>query len=320
MSTDFQSINRRQFLQTSLAASSLAFAALSFEEQALLAQEPAKAPASSSASPKAFPAGRIGSLTISRMICGGNLISGFAHSRDLIYVSRLLKQYFTDEKVHDTLQQCESMGINTAILRVDHDTIRILRNYRKDRGGKIQWIAQAAINEQDFSDIRIAIDNGAAAVYTHGGVGDFCAQSKKVDVLGKALDMIRQNKAVAGIAGHLVAVPVACEEAGLKPDFYMKTFNSRKYWSAEHPTKHDNVWDEEPEKTKEVMAKVTRPWIAYKVLGAGAIHPKDGFPYAFNNGADFICVGMFDFQIAEDVQFATNAIRAAQQRSRTWRA
>lgn len=49
------------------------------------------------------PSGKIKDITLSRIMIGGNLISGFAHSRDLIYVSTWLKKYFTDEKVIETL-------------------------------------------------------------------------------------------------------------------------------------------------------------------------------------------------------------------------
>jgi hypothetical protein len=52
------------------------------------------------------------------------------------------------------------------------------------------------------------------------------------------------------------------------------------------------------------MATVKKPWIAFKVLAAGAIHPRDGFRFAFENGADFLNVGMFDFQIREDAILA----------------
>jgi hypothetical protein len=34
---------------------------------------------------------------------------------------------------------------------------------------------------------------------------------------------------------------------------------------------------------------------------AAAITPQDGIRYAFENGVDFICAGMFDWQIVEDV-------------------
>jgi hypothetical protein len=40
-----------------------------------------------------------GYVNVSRLILGGNLIGGQAHSRDLIYVSNLIRNYFTDEKI-----------------------------------------------------------------------------------------------------------------------------------------------------------------------------------------------------------------------------
>ena len=57
------------------------------------------------------------------------------------------------------------------------------------------------------------------------------------------------------------------------------------------------MWDLFPSHTIEFMKSVNKPWIAYQGPGAGAIDPKDGFRYAFENGADFIAVGMFDFRI-----------------------
>lgn len=68
--------------------------------------------------------------------------------------------------------------------------------------------------------------------------------------------------------------------------------------------------------TAAFMQSVDKPLIAYKVLGAGAIHPDQGFRYAYQNGADFLCNGMFDFKVAEDVQIARNALDRTKQRER----
>jgi hypothetical protein len=322
-------MNRRKFLKRSVGASMVPALALSWEEKALLGASAGR-PSAASGKPSrraagtagaGLPAGKIGDLKISRLICGGNLISGFAHSRDLIYVSTLLKHYFTDEKVFETLEICEEQGINTAILRLDSDTLRILNGYRNERGGKIQWIAQVKPRESDLrTDIDRAVDNGAAAVYVHGGVGDRFVEQGKVDLLGKALEIIKKHKVVSGLAAHALKTVQACHQAGLDPDFYMKTLNSKSYWSAGPRERHDSVWSETPEETIQFMKKVDRPWIAYKVLGAGAIHPREGFRYVFENGADFACVGMFDFQVIEDVIILKKVLSGVTARERAWRA
>ncbi len=67
------------------------------------------------------------------------------------------------------------------------------------------------------------------------------------------------------------------------------------------------------------MKSVRKPWFAFKVLAAGAIHPRMAFPYVLRNGADFVIVGMFDFQIAEDVAFFKDAYyKLGERRERPW--
>ncbi len=124
----------------------------------------------------------------------------------------------------------------------------------------------------------------------------------------------------AGIGGHYFETIKGCVDYGLQPDFWMRTFHHRNYWSAASATECDNIFCREPEETREYMKALPQPWIAYKVLAAGAIHPKEGFRFAFENGADFICVGMYDFQIVDDVNIALQVLASDLKRTRPWRA
>jgi hypothetical protein len=60
------------------------------------------------------------------------------------------------------------------------------------------------------------------------------------------------------------------------------------------------------------------PLFGFKVLAGGAIQPEDGFRYAFEHGADFICVGMFDFQVIEDVNLVIDILKGELNRDRPW--
>ena len=59
--------------------------------------------------------------------------------------------------------------------------------------------------------------------------------------------------------------------------------------------------------------------MAYKVMAAGAIPPKDAFRYVLENGADHMLAGMFDFEIAEDVMIFKDILSDLNNRTRPWR-
>jgi hypothetical protein len=119
----------------------------------------------------------------------------------------------------------------------------------------------------------------------------------------------------------------ACEEQGVAADFYIKTFHHHGYPSAPKPdqltapyNEYPGYWCNNPKETAEFMRSVEKPWIAFKVMAAGAIAPASAFRYAFQNGADCVLAGMFDFEIAEDVRVACDTLAAVKNRGRPWMA
>jgi hypothetical protein len=271
------------------------------------------------------PKGKIGDMELSRLIMGGNLVGGWAHARDLIYASKLVKAYHTDERVMMTFQLAEKCGINTYM--GNPQQIGILLKYRHETGGKIKFISDCGHKDGLLEGIRISGEGGADAMYCHGGMSDSLTSKGKFDEIVKALELIRSYGKPAGIGGHRIETIQACVAQGIKPDFWVKTHHHHNYWSAQVDTERkstidadfkDNVFDFRPQETIDFMNKLEQPWIAFKVLAAGAIQPKDGFRYALNNGADFICVGMYDFQIVEDVNIVLDTL-ANVNRIRPWR-
>jgi len=332
--------NRRGFLRESLAAAgAFGLATGADGGRAVRAAEttPANADASSgtaSSERAAMPTAKIGNATISRLMVGGNLIGGFMHSRDLKYVHQLFDAYVDEDKILETLKLAEAQGVNT----VFETGAQYVRKYNKAFGGHMQFIPHIKVEvEQKEGDlerhIQEQVDSGACALYVWGVAGDALTMAGRVDVIHRAVDLAKAHELPVGVGGHSLKMVVDCEKQKVPCDFYVKTLHKDNYpsatpkdqrkdfaWLTKGPGWYDNMWCIDPKETIKVMQKVEKPWIAFKVLAAGAIHPKEALPWAYRSGADAIALGMFDFQIEEDCAIARKAIRSAEKRTRPWRA
>ncbi|MBN1480604.1 DoxX family membrane protein [candidate division KSB1 bacterium] len=265
-----------------------------------------------------IPTASIGDLELSRMILGGNLIGGWAHARDLIYVDKLVKSYHTKEKIFETFLLAEKCGINCFL--TNPVLCRVIDEYWRRDIGRIKFISDCAYRGDVMTGIKMSVDTGAHSCYVQGGIADSLVQDGKIEVIAEALALIRQNGLPAGIGAHALETVKACVDYGLQPDYWMKTLHPINYWSASPQEQHDNIWCTNPNETIDYMSTLPQPWIAFKVLAAGAIQPNIGFQYAFANGADFICIGMYDFQIVDDVNTVLAALARVGERARPWRA
>ncbi|HUU29341.1 MAG TPA: hypothetical protein VM123_16180 [archaeon] len=305
-----ENYNRRRFMEKSLAISSGIAAGLSLEQQALAEKLNASpSPPETKETNVGLPKGKIGHIEISRLICGGNLFDGFGNFQKLIYVDSLMRHYYTPEKIMDTLEICEENGINTTIMLCWPHIIEVLNRYRKERGGKIQWIAQSHNPLGQLNCVRMAVDNGAVGFFIQGENGDTFVEEGRLDYIAKIVSLSKQNGLITGVGSHTLNVPKTLEKEGIEVDFYFKTINNVA-----------KSCPESPEEVASFMKTVAKPWIAFKVLGAGQIKPQEGFELAFRSGADFINVGMFDFQVVQDVGLTKGILAGGIQRERPWRA
>ena len=283
-----------------------------------------------------LPRGEIGTHVISRLVLGGNLIGGWAHARDLIYVSSLFKAYNTERKVYETLMLAENAGIDT--INIGFSSNPLMAKYKKMTGSKIKVISQVAPNMNNgdyFEQINGAMDHGADILQVQGNWCDWLVRDNKTEVIHEMLEKIRSQGYTAGLGAHTVDALICCENNGIIPDYYMQTMHHDNYWSAHPPENrvpfevdgqkypdhnrfHDNIFCLFPEKTVEFVNRTRVPVMGFKVLAAGSIKPEDGFMWAFENGADFICVGMFDFQIVNDVNITIDILKNLNNRKREW--
>ena len=231
---------------------------------------------------------------------------------------------------------CEQAGINC--INIGYPTMSMMQKYRKVTGSKIKVIVQVGIDEKNddiYDNVTQAIDSGMDIIQLQGNWCDWLVRDQRLDVIAGLMDRIRSQGYIAGMAAHTIDSFIICEENGIIPDYYMKTMHHDNYWSAhprenrkafevdgdrssDHNMFHDNCFCPFPDRTVDFINKTKIPVMGFKVLAAGAIEPSDGFNWAFENGADFICVGMFDFQVVDDVNICIDTLQNLQNRKRDW--
>lgn len=278
---------------------------------------------------KQVPCSHIKDLKISRLILGGNLIGGWAHSRDLIYVSELIKRYHTKEKVFQTFWLAEKCGIN--MFMGNPIMYPMMEDYYKETGGKIQFISDCGGSKSMAENMQIAIDHGCDGCYIHGGKADQLVAEEKYDEIIKAFELVRKNDIPVGIGAHFLETCKGIVKHGILPDFWMKTYHTNNHYSAKYGTggvfeskefgrveRAPGSYCPNEKEVADFMEKRPEPWIAFKTLAAGAIHPKVGFRNAFEAGADFICVGIYDFQMIDDANLCVDILESKLNRKRPW--
>ena len=252
-------LSRRRFLTHSLAT--CAAVPLGHERRGAPSARAIADPAREPVTPGPFRSagsGRSASVKISRLICGGNLISGYAHSRDLIYVSTccaLLHRRSGDGDVgavrtaRDQHDDCLPRGCRTA---------STCTGGTATAAGRIQYLAQI---KPDPANLKGA---------SHGGCGRWRRRrvprrqpgrrmgSRQAPSAGlpRSSGTIKEAGLIAGVAGHELRTPQQCEagnrgarllrEDAARPELLVEAA-ARQDKDVIDNYRVDNYWCQEPE-------------------------------------------------------------------------
>ena len=213
-----------------------------------------------------------GGHKVSRLIVGGNPVSGNSHvSRDQ---DRAMRDYFTTANAKALLRACEAAGINTWQSRGDRHIMRLLNEYRLE-GGRIQWIGQTASEIADTSaNIRDMAALGAIGVYHHGSRTDAHWYAGSIEKVRDYLKTARQAGLRVGLGTHIPEVVDYVESHDWDLDFYMTAvYNlTRKKEEASklagRPIEGEFFHDPDRERMLERVRKTSRQCLIFKVYGA----------------------------------------------------
>jgi hypothetical protein len=287
---------RRRFLQSGAVAAGLAGAAPRAVEQQ-------SGPRTESTSEPAVqvPKVKFANAEISRLVIGSNPFNGFSHFNRALSV--LMQEWYTPERICETLHRCLRFGINTATYSAGGRGTAAYDRFRSE-GGDMHLIVQG---RGDPEPILKAIK--PLAYYHHGEDTDKAFQNGRMNDVREYCKRLRQLGVQVGVGTHKPEVIALVEEQGWDVDFYAGCVYNRtrtpdewrKLLNGELPLPPNEIYLEgDPPRMYKVMRQTKKHCFAFKILAAGRVTDSaqslDGaFRAAMESikATDCVFVGMF---------------------------
>lgn len=268
-----------------------------------------------------MPQAAFGPHRVSRLMVGGNPVSGNSHISAA--VSREMLDWFTAARAKDLLRRCEQAGINVWQSRGDRHIMRLLREYRNE-GGRIHWIAQTASELADIPrNIREIAAAGAVGIYHHGSRTDAWWAAGKIDQAREMLKVMRDTGVRVGLGTHVPEVVDYAESKGWDLDFYMTCLYNLSRPKQETArlaggaAAGELFWDPDRERMLERVRRTSRQCLIFKVYAAARKcgseeQMKAAMRLAFDSAkpSDCVIVGMFP-KHSEQVEQNCRLVREA---------
>ncbi|MBI5092622.1 MAG: hypothetical protein HZB26_09295 [Candidatus Hydrogenedentes bacterium] len=259
---------------------------------------------------------KLGNVTISRFIIGGNPFGGYSHwtaERDNEMVD-----WYTMERVKEAYRLAERAGITAHVGRADEFIIRALREHWNE-AGTLTWIAQTCPGVGSLlHGVRNGIHGHAKCCFLHGGEMDHRVASRETAEIFTAIQAIKDAGLAAGVAGHRTDT-IKWAADNLELDFFMACYynpSDRTRQAARNYADEEQYLEEDRDAMCALIQELPAPAIHYKVLAAARNDPQEAFAHVAENyrPGDAVCVGIFTrdnpSMIQDDVDLLEAALRA----------
>jgi hypothetical protein len=229
-------------------------------------------------------------LTVTRLILGANPFGGFSHQTE--QRDKEMLKYYSKGRILETWERAETAGINIFI--TNNETQHVVQAVKEylHTGGTLQWIAQIACRTHSnmFEAIDEAVNIGCSALYFHGGYVDECYSNKDEKAIRTWCRHARSAGIPVGVAGHAPEAHLWVDSLDIT-DFHAVCFFN---CGSLHDGKGDKFKLGDIAPAIECIRRISKPCIAYKIMGAGRINPRMAFEHAFAGikPTDVVNVGM----------------------------
>jgi hypothetical protein len=291
-------------------------------------------PLSANEEVKPLPTVALGPHRVSRLIVGSNPLRGYSHFNP--QYSEHMVEWYTDERAAHLLIACQKAGINT--FQSSYYQPRLLRHLdlARKQGCTPQWICLTSpgdvipqiahetaewIRDGQLTAVETVAKLKPIGMVHHGSDTDFLWRAGKIDYLKTYINKAHDLGFLAGISTHNPAMLDALESKGWPVDFYMtalyyltRTAKDFKKEIGVVPV-GETYLSEDPPRMCEVIRRVNKPCLAYKILAAGRKcesqrEVRQTFEWTFKNikQTDAVIVGMYP-RFSDQITENTNIVR-----------
>jgi hypothetical protein len=261
---------------------------------------------------------------ISRLIIGTNPLMGYSHFNNIL--DKCMREYMTPERRIETVLAAEQAGITTWQLHYHPDTIAILQGARA-RGSKLKVFLLSDFDlHKDFTMIPGVAKLGFMGMAHHGNRTDDAFREGKMDRVLEFVKRVKDTGVMAGVSTHNPDVVDWIESKGWPTDYYMTCLyrvsrtpdETRALLGGERPL-GEPFLEKDPIRMTDMIRKVNKPCLAFKLLGAGrSVASRDSvqaaFRFAYSNikPGDAAIVGMWP-KFKDEIQENCDIVRQIHQ-------